>query len=156
MKTEAQEPDTLKAKVNFRTLKVDSCPSLTGKSTLTYHIGCNAESVMLLRVHANTGGGYFSKEWISLGVIHQAIEKQSKPFTSMLLRPMFQGKSSNTPAFLLAVLKHEGVIKNSKKRGYECGDIAKFMSEIKALMTTKQETTTKKKSTKPTVLAEVQ
>ncbi len=150
MKTETQKPNSI-----INTLKVDSCSSLTGKSTLTYHIGCNAESVMLLRVHANTGGGYFSKEWISLGVIQQAIEKQTKPFTSMLIRPMFQGKSSNTPAFLLAALKHEGVIKNSKKRGYECSDIAKFVAEIKALMATKQKTTTKK-SSKPTVLAEVQ
>ena len=153
MKTEAQKPETPMAA--FRTLKVDSCLSLTGKSTLTYHIGCNAESVILLRVHANTGGGYFSKEWVSFGVIQQAIEKQTKPFTSMLLKPLFNGKSSNTPAFLLAILKHVGVIKNSEKRGYECGDIAKFMSEIKALMTTKQETTTKK-SAKLTNGAEVQ
>lgn len=36
---------------------------------------------------------------------------------------------------MLAVLKHEGVIKDAKKRGYECGDIAKFVSEIKQLMT---------------------
>ena len=130
MKDEAQKPDS-----SFNTLKVDSCPSLTGKSTLTYHIGCNAESVILLRINANTGGGYFSKEWISFGVIQQALEKQTKPFTSMLLKPLFNGKSSNTPAFLLAVLKHLDVIKSSEKRGYECGDTNAFVEEVKALMT---------------------
>ena len=158
MKAEALKPDILKAAVNFRTLKVDSCPSLTGKSTLTYHIGCNAESVILLRVNANTGGGYFSKEWISFGVIQQALEKQTKPFTSMLLKPLFNGKSSNTPAFLLAVLKHEGVIKDAKKRGYECSDIAKFVAEIKQLMTEAPAKAAQKskKSAKQTNGAEVQ
>lgn len=57
IKTEAQKSNSI-----INTLKVDSCSSLTGKSTLTYHIGCNTESVMLLHVHANTSGGYFSKE----------------------------------------------------------------------------------------------
>ena len=155
MKTEAQKPETPMAA--FRTLKVDSCLSLTGKSTLTYHIGCNAESVILLRINANTGGGYFSKEWISFGVIQQAIEKQTKPFTSLLLRPLFNGKSSNTPAFLLAVLKHLDVIKNSEKRGYECGDIDKFVAEVKALITeAPKEAKKSKKSAKHTKLPEVQ
>lgn len=148
----------MKIEANFPILKVDSCPSLTGKSTLTYHIGSNAESVILLRVHANTGGGYFSKEWVSFGVIQQALEKQTKPFTSMLLKPLFNGKSSNTPAFLLAVLKHVGVIKDSEKRGYECGDIAKFVAEIKQLMTEvpPKAAQKSKKSAKPTNGAEVQ
>ena len=69
-------------------VKVDSCPSLTGKSTLTYHIGCNADEIQI-RVHANTGGGYFSKEWIAFSVIQETLAKQSKPFSSMLLKPLF-------------------------------------------------------------------
>jgi len=96
MKTETQNAD---AGINI--VKVDSCPSLTGKSTLTYHIGCNADEIQI-RVHANTGGGYFSKEWIAFSVIQETLAKQTKPFSSMLLKPLFNGKSSNTPAFLLA------------------------------------------------------
>lgn len=129
MKSETQNTD---AGINI--VKVDSCPSLTGKSTLTYHIGLDADGIHI-RVHANTGGGYFSKEWIAFSAIQETLEKQTKPFSSILLKPLFQGKSSNTPAFLLSALKHEGVIIDSEKSGYECGDIAKFVAEIKQLMT---------------------
>ncbi|HRQ06288.1 MAG TPA: hypothetical protein PK580_10040 [Nitrosomonas halophila] len=129
MKPNAKEqPDS-----NINIVKVDSCPSLTGKSTLTYHIGCNAESEIQIRVHANTGGGYFSKEWIEFKVIKETLEKQTKPFSSRLLKPLFHGKSSNTPAFLLAALRHLGVIKDGEKRSYACGDIAKFVAETKSL-----------------------
>jgi len=127
MKTETQNTDT-----GINIVKVDSCPSLTGKSTLTYHIGCNADEIQI-RVHANTGGGYFSKEWIAFSVIQETLAKQTKPFSSMLLKPLFNGKSSNTPAFLLAALKHLGVIKDSEEKGYECGDIAQFVAEIESL-----------------------
>ena len=137
MKTET--PDT-----GINIVKVDSCPSLTGKSTLTYHIGLNADEIQI-RVHANTGGGYFSKEWIAFNVIQETLAKQSKPFSSMLLKPLFNGKSSNTPAFLLAALKHLGVIKDSEEKGYECGDIAKFVAEIESLNV--PETPTKKTKT---------
>jgi len=133
MKTETQNTDA-------NIVKVDSCPSLTGKSTLTYHIGLDADEIYI-RVHANTGGGYFSKEWIAFSVIQETLAKQTKPFSSMLLKPLFQGKSSNTPAFLLATLKHLGVINDSEKKGYECADIAKFVAEIESLKTpTKKKT----------------
>lgn len=134
MKSEAQNnPDA-----GISIAKVDSCPSLTGKSVLTYHVGCNAGKIQI-RVHANTGGGYFSKEWIAFSVIQETLEKQTKPFNSMLLKPLFHGKSSNTPAFLLAALKHLGVIKDGKKSGYECGDIAKFVTEIESLKASEPE-----------------
>lgn len=144
MKSETQ----INTDAGIRILKVDSCPSLTGKSTLTYHIGCDAESEIQIRVHANTGGGYFSKEWIAFGVIQQVLEKHSKdkPFSSLILRQLFTGKSSNTPAFLLAALKHEGLIKDGEKTGYVCGDIAKFVAEVKSLRNDAPETATKKSS----------
>lgn len=151
MKSETQDkPD---AGINI--VKVESCPSLTGKSTLTYHMGCNADEI-LIRVHANTGGGYFSKEWITFSAILETLEKQTKPFSSMLLKPLFHGKSSNTPAFLLAALKHEGVIKDSEKRSYECGDIAKFVAETKQLMTEVPPKAAQKSKQKHTNGAEVQ
>lgn len=33
-------------------LKVAQCPSVSGKSTLTYHIGCTEAGEMLLRIPA--------------------------------------------------------------------------------------------------------
>ena len=95
-----------------RILKIATCPSFSGKSTLTYHIGCNEKSKILFRIANNTGGGFFSKEWIALDTILNIFDQQpdNKPIVSLLLYPLFQGKSLNTPAFLLAVLRQEGLV----------------------------------------------
>jgi hypothetical protein len=120
----------------IRILKVGSCPSLSGKSTLTYHIGCTPKSNISIRVHANTGGGYFSKEWVLLSTIQHALEKGNKQITAMIIQPLFRGKSANTPAFLLAVLKQEGLVQLSKdkQRCHEYIGTDKFMTEIKKLI----------------------
>jgi hypothetical protein len=130
----------------IRILKAASCPSLSGKSTLSYQIGygvngANAsttEPVIQLRVYANSGGGFFNKDWIALSTIQQLFEKcpSNKPITSFVLYPLFQGRSLNTPAFLLAVLKQEGFLQpvKDKQRNYERLDPTKFMAEIKSLI----------------------
>lgn len=122
----------------IRFLKTGSCPSLSGKSILTYQIGCNAESSIQFQVVANTGGGFFSDEWVAFDAIQQAFDRQpkDKPIVSHILYPLFQGRSLNTPAFLLAVLKAEGLVKplGDKKRGYERVDPAEFIAEIKKLI----------------------
>ena len=46
-------------------LKVASCPSLSGRSILTYHIGCNGKEIYI-QLQGNSSGGMFSKEWIGL------------------------------------------------------------------------------------------
>lgn len=119
---------------SVRILKTGTCPSLSGKSTLTYHIGRNAESEILFRVTANTGGGFFNDEWVSFTAIEGVFDQQpkDKPIVSLMLYPLFQGRSMNSPAFLLAVLKAEGLVNplGEKKRGYERIDSA----ELKTLM----------------------
>jgi hypothetical protein len=51
----------------IRILKIRSCSSRTGKSTLTYHIGCNAEGELQFRIFANSDNGFFNDEWVSFG-----------------------------------------------------------------------------------------
>ena len=41
---------------------------------------------------------------------------ENKPINSMTLRPLFQGKSVNTPAFLLAVLSAEKLLEPVPKK----------------------------------------
>ena len=130
----------------IRILKAASCPSLSGKSTLSYQVGygingANAsttEPVIQLRVYANSGGGFFNKDWIALSTIQQLFEKcpSNKPITSFVLYPLFHGRSQNTPAFLLAVLKQEGFLRplKDKQRSYERLDPIGFMAEIKVLI----------------------
>jgi hypothetical protein len=130
----------------IRILKAASCPSLSGKSTLSYQVGfgvngvntSTTEPVIQLRVYANSGGGFFNKDWIALSTIQQLFEKcpSNKPITSFVLYPLFQGRSLNTPAFLLAVMKQEGFLLplKDKQRSYERLDPTKFMAEIKSLI----------------------
>ncbi|MER2513539.1 MAG: hypothetical protein ABTQ25_14165 [Nitrosomonas ureae] len=125
---------------DIRILKVATCPSLSGKSTLTYQIGCTAESDIHFRIVANTGGGFFSKEWIALNAILQAFEKKAtdKSIVSLLLYPLFQGKSLNTPAFLLAALKQEGLVipLDENPKHYTQLPSDAFMAEVEKLMQT--------------------
>jgi hypothetical protein len=122
----------------IRLLKVGSCPSLSGKGKLTYHIGCTDKSEVQFRVYANTGGGFFNNDWISLNAIQQVFDKHpsSKPLTSHVLNPLFRGQSANTPGFLLAALKQEGLVQpvKDKLRCYERVDPKEFLTGIKALI----------------------
>ncbi len=98
-------------------IKTGTCPSVSGKSTLTYQIG-KAGSDIQIRIHENTGAGRFSNEWLSLKPIEQAVGKV--PFGSSKLYELFNGKSINTSAFMLAAMVSEGLAKPSatKKGGY--------------------------------------
>lgn len=131
MKAEASHVESA-----VRVLKVATCPSLTGRSKLTYHVGQAPDFEILFRVVSNTGGGFFSQEWASLGDIKAAFAKASgdKELTSFHLYPLFAGKSVNTPAFLLAALKNEGLVRPSttKRRCYERVDEAMFVAAMQA------------------------
>ncbi len=58
---------------DLKILKKDTCPTLPGKSKLTYHIGTDAKAEIYLRVSENTGGGFFSHEWVALSAIEKAL-----------------------------------------------------------------------------------
>ena len=122
----------------IRVLKIASCPSISGRSTLTYHLGVSSDSDIKLRVFANSGGGFFSREWISLKAIQQIMEKRNaaNPVVSSSFGTLFAGKSANTTGFILAVLKHLGLVKpiKEKPRCYEAADPGVFMGEMKALI----------------------
>lgn len=121
----------------MRVLKTGTCPSLSGKSKLTYQIGCMGKSDIQLRISANSGGGFFSDDWVSLSDIQEALDKapSGKPITSFVLNKLSRGKSMNTPGFLFAALKQEGLVQASqeKQRCYERGDLKGFMESVKAL-----------------------
>jgi len=94
---------------SVQVIRRSSCPTLSGKSTLHYEVGLDAKQTPLFRITACNGGGFFSKEWVSLPAIRSALQK-SKSITSILLFPLFKGKSVNTPGYLLAVLRAEKLI----------------------------------------------
>ena len=122
----------------IRILKTASCPSLSGKSKLTYHIGCTDKSEIQFRVVANSNPGCFNQNWVTLQAIEAAFEKSppNEPITAVLFDSLFRGKSLNTPFFLFAALKNEGLVRAAKEnqRGYERIDSRDFKTKIQALI----------------------
>ncbi len=102
----ATSPDA----TQFRILKKAQCPTISGKSDLTYNIACDPQKAIYLRVASNSGGGFFSQEWVALKDIQKALSAGS-PISAIRLMPLFRGQSVNTPGFLLAVLAAENLIR---------------------------------------------
>ncbi len=118
----------------FRILKVGTCPSLTQASQITYRLGLNEDQVYLA-IAGNSGGGLYSKEYVSLEAIIAAIQGD-QPITGKTLRPLFKGKSANTPGFALAAARDLGLIvaKPGEEGGYQCGDAQRCREEIAVLI----------------------
>ena len=118
-----KQPATNSDQPLINIIKTTKCLTVSGKSTLTYNIGMDEKSAIQLRVNENTGGGYFSKEWVAFDSIVSALEAvpKDKPITSIHLFPLFKGKSVNTPGYLLAVLLNEKLLTSFKgmKRQYQ-------------------------------------
>ena len=97
----------------MRILKTGECPSLSGKSTLTYQIGLEGDKKVFLSLTRNSGSGIFNKDWFDIEEIYSLLASQKKPVTSGSLKELFDGKSSNSAGFVLAVLLNEGLVKVS-------------------------------------------
>lgn len=131
----------------MRILKTENCPSLSGLSTLTYNIGCKDDKEVYLCLADNTGQGIFNKGWVSLVQIESLLASK-EPLTSGSLHGLFQGKSSNSAGFVLAVLLNEGLIKKSDDnlRHYERTGKAEFKKAVQVLVgSTPQKKTSKKR-----------
>lgn len=136
MKEKAVSNDTSNnSTLSMRIIKIATCPTCSGKAKLTYHFGCTKENQVHLRIVVNSGGGFFSAEWVSLKAILDKLDKVPQPITAFPFTNLYIGKSVNTPGFLLAVLKQEGLIKllEGKLRGYERLNPEAFMAEINKL-----------------------
>ena len=125
----------MNANEQFRILKVGTCPSLTRASQITYHLGLKDDQVYLA-IAGNSGGGLYSKEYMSLEAIIAAIQGD-QPITGKTLRHLFKGKSANTPGFALAAARDLGLIvaKPGEEGGYPHGDAQRCHKEIVALIT---------------------
>ena len=129
-------------------VKTGTCDTLTKKSKLTYQIGTLPDGELYIRIHKNSGNGFFSREWISLQDIQKVLGKipEGKPVTAIMLNDLFTGKSVNTPGFLIAVLLHEKLLvpMRGKKRSHEPGDPEAITEWIEQLGSGKAKPTRKK------------
>jgi hypothetical protein len=135
---------------DMRVLKTATCKTLSGKSTLTYQLGVTPDSTIHLRITKNSGGGYFSDEWVKYEDIQAVLKERSKdsPIMSHFISPLLQGKSSNTSGFIMAALSHLKLLRPlpKKKRLHELLDPKPFLDTVEKLMSSdvKSKATVKK------------
>jgi hypothetical protein len=135
----------------IRILKEDTCSSSSGKSNLTYQIGCNEKNEIQFRVSKNSGNGFFSGDFKSLKSIMALLNESQYPITGATLQPLYNRLSNNSSYFLLVCLLNEGIVERWK-RIYKLTDIEPFMTKMKGLMASKDDkkvTPKKKKIVKP-------
>ena len=85
--------------------------TLSGKSTLTYHIGRDEDANLYVRLWVNSSNGYFSNEWLAMTKIVEILERQgTESFTGYVFKDLFSGKSVNSHGFIAACLVAEGVL----------------------------------------------
>lgn len=128
-------------KSEMRILKTATCKSTSGKSNLTYQIGCTPDTNFYIRITKSTGPGTFSDEWIAIKDIQNALANgpTGQPLTSFLLQPLLHGRSSNTPAYIVAALTNERLLRvlKGKKRGHEFLDPEGFNANMDRLVSEK-------------------
>jgi hypothetical protein len=121
----------------MRILKTDSCPSLSGRSILTYHIGHKGKDVYF-SLAENSKAGVLSREWLPQEKIKQLLAAEEYSFTSRSssLHTLYKGHSINSGGFMLAVLLKEGLVgyAKGKKRNYCRCDSSTFDAAIQPLI----------------------
>lgn len=134
----------------MKVLKTGTCPSLSGRSTLAYHIGCRHDLIdegdpefsqgISFRIHANSGSGLFSDQWVPVSALKTVFDKENskEAVTSSSLNSVFAGRSVNSAGFVLAVLKAEGLVVHmeDKRRYYQCASSDQFFAEMRILANT--------------------
>lgn len=133
-KTSTRTPGTPTTTNPIRVLKIAKCDSFSGKSRLTYQLGSKTGNDAYIRIIGNSGTGFYSQEWLNLDDIEN-ICIPGKAITSWLLFPLFKGRSSNSPSFMLAALYDLEVVQcgTKKKRTYEAAHPEYLRAEVKRL-----------------------
>lgn len=129
------------AVLDIRIAKIATCESLSGLSTLEYHVGYEAGNPDQIhyRIWKNSGGGKYCPDWVSLAAIEQVLSSvpPEQAFNSSALSSLLPGRSINTHSFIAACLLNEQLIRRSEKtpRSYERNpDTAVWWKEIRALI----------------------
>jgi hypothetical protein len=140
-KNEANQETEAPALPAINVAKIATTESLSGLSTLEYHVGYLASnpSQIHFRIWKNSGGGKFNTDWIGLAEVEKALSgiPAEGTFTAAALAPIAVGKSVNTSSFIGAALLAEGLIVRSEKvaRSYERNpDTAEWWSSLRVLI----------------------
>jgi len=134
-----QEATTMTS--TLRIIKKSTSPKLSPRAqgNLTYHIGYDETAKSFhFRITANSGGGFFSNEWIALNDVLDAIETTSsdKPFKALIFKSLYQSKGSNNHGFLAATLRAESLLLPVEKQlmSHTRGDVKSFKVAMQQLI----------------------
>lgn len=86
---------------------------LHSTGTLSYAVLRDAQATeAYFIVTGNSSSGYYSREAVALAQIERCLAAlpADAPIPAKALRPAFRGKSANDGGFLLALLRHEGLV----------------------------------------------
>ena len=120
--------------------------TLSGKSTLTYHIGKDEDDNVYLRLWVNSSQGYFSNEFLAMSKIEEILKRQgTDSFTGYVFKDLFNGKSVNSHGFIAACLVAEGILAFAEGKKRKLVYTGKGLSTSKA----KPSKTVKKAAAKP-------
>nr|WP_217346330.1 hypothetical protein [Noviherbaspirillum sp. L7-7A]MBV0880737.1 hypothetical protein [Noviherbaspirillum sp. L7-7A] len=100
---------------SFWLLKEGTAPKLGARAegSISYSVlACKERRQLFIAITGNKGGGYFSKEHVSISKIEACLDSSSsaKPSTSKTFKEAFISRSSNNAGFLAAVMRHEGLL----------------------------------------------
>jgi hypothetical protein len=95
----------------FEVLFEAECPSLSGRSQLTFQVARlkDGDGALHIRLWKNTGKGVFCKDWVAVTEV-DALVASSQDLSARTFLPLWPGKSINNGGFLLAVLKDLGLV----------------------------------------------
>ena len=102
--TEAPTLDDL-----VQVIREGQCPSVSGRSTLTYHLGHIGAHEHYIRIYDNSGRGMFARDWVDSKQIEGVVAGEG-PVTSSAFQELYAGRSINTGGFLMAVLVDLGLL----------------------------------------------
>jgi hypothetical protein len=129
---EQEEQEAIEMIVHYEA----ECPSLTGRSTLTWQLGRDprdAENRPLFRIAKNSGKGMHSKQWVQVAEI-EALLAKATDVTARVLNELYPGRSINCGGFALAILKDLGVVepKDDNSRLHKAVAKANILNAIQA------------------------
>jgi len=125
----------------LRIIKKSTSPKLSPRAqgNLTYHVGYDETAKTYhFRITVNSGGGFFSNEWISLNDVLDVVEttNSDKPFKALIFKSLYQSKGSNNHGFLAAALRAESLLLPVKKQlmSHTLGDVKSFKTAMQQLI----------------------
>ncbi|MFZ4535928.1 hypothetical protein [Propionivibrio sp.] len=101
--------------IEYLRIKTLTAPktSLNAQGGITYAVlkGVDTQEVYFCLL-ANEGGGYFSREAVPFNRVQRCLKdtKVDQPIPAKTFRDAFVGRSANNAGFLVAALRHEGLL----------------------------------------------